>query len=121
MIERGPGLSPEGDRLVVAWRSAVERLVRDHSDDGFFDWLNDLTVRDLVVAHESRLAAPVRFQLRRADAEFQEWTEQVQKPLDPLINSPRWWWFRVPKRMTADFREEVRAMGIDVPKENEGE
>lgn len=106
-------------RLLMRWTEFVERTEAGYTDS-FFDYTNDLTVRDLL-DEVARAAPPVtRALLLDAllpwDERFERATQPVAKPLldSSVERGDRW--RRVPRRLVEELNEDLRERGLLNPR-----
>lgn len=101
------------EQLLYRWSHFVLQVERGY-DYSIYDYINDLSVRDLLeeilVQVPSSLREKLAQQIRTWDERFYKATQETEKPLvhaDGLSS----WWFRVPKLPGDELRSDLIAKG----------
>jgi hypothetical protein len=102
--------TPEG--LFKTWHWLVDQVESGAYDDMVDEYVNGLIQRDLLEDAVSLVAparqGPIRELVEPLDFRFEAATRSVDAPL--YVNTgrvPRWWFFRVPLRAGAYFRQHL--------------
>jgi hypothetical protein len=95
--------------LVVGWDDFVERVERGYSLT-IYDYTNDLGTRNLLehLCHSvtSELARRIRAELKDTDERFRSATVEYPRATVPAAEPDRWWYFRRPKVLVGDLRQD---------------
>ena len=79
-----------------------------------YDYTNELTLRDqadrLLDEIPPILKKKVKNLLSDWDKRFDEATNVVSEPL--LGENPQWWWYRIPKILVGELKEDVESLDI---------
>ena len=119
-----PGAGPRSvSDLLRAWEAFVNQVVRGY-EDSIYEYKNDLIRRDVIERAfdymSPQLAERVRARLTSIDDRFFQATAPVAKPLQSekdIASAP--WWFRIPRRLSAELAQDLRFEGFPLDGEYE--
>ena len=102
------------EQLVQKWSTFISRVEQGYTSS-IYDYMNDLATRDVIeeilqVAPQS-LHAKLLMTIQPLDRKFQELTQMLQRPIDPIGKARRTnpWWFCVPKNLKPQLQNDLRA------------
>ncbi len=100
--------------LLRGWSDFVTHVERGYGDS-IYEYTNDLSVRDrlerLVQAAGPGLRAKLAGALAADDRRFEAATEESARALGEFgLQTPQWWWRRVPRRLTGELAEDLAGM-----------
>lgn len=104
------------NQLLHGWGYFVVQVERQY-EGSIYEYTNDLSTRDLLEEILLRVPQPLHDRLSEAvspwDDRFHEATRKVKRPLAPGVaqDAPSWW-FRVPKNLSKQLENDLRAEGI---------
>lgn len=77
------------------------------------DYTNELTRRDLAEKLLNEISRDLKRKVSKLlevwDKRFGEATDVIN---EPLFDHPQWWWYRIPKKLVGDFKEDVESLNI---------
>ncbi len=105
------------NQLLQEWSRFVSHV--EHGYGGsIYEYTNDRSTRDLLEEVLRKVPESLHDRLIEAirpwDSRFRETTREVKQPLSPSVNfeTQSWWWFRVPKNVSAELENDLRSEGI---------
>ena len=105
------------NQLLRQWGDFVVRVERGYRDS-IYEYVNDLSVRDLLEEILERATQTLREDLTELiqpwDERFYNATEEANRSVLPGVTqeSPQHWWFRVPKKLGGELEEDLRSEGV---------
>lgn len=107
------------ESLIDGWAHLVQDIEKGYSLS-IYDYTNDLSVRDILDSVIDKLpkelAVEVGKCLKEWDDRFLDATRSVQSPIMPTLPKGKGWrWFRVPKKLLGELREDLLSEGIIDP------
>ena len=105
------------NQLFQRWREFVIQVEQCYQDS-FYEYTNDLSVRDVLEEILQEVPPSLREELtseiRPWDERFTEATREIKQALLPNVTpgSLPWWWFRIPKNLGEILKEDLRTMGL---------
>lgn len=107
------------ESLIDGWAHLVQDIEKGYGLS-IYDYTNDLSVRDvldsIIDKLPKELAVEIEKCLREWDDRFWDSTRSVQLPIVPTLAKGKGWrWFRVPKKLLGELREDLLSEGIIDP------
>jgi hypothetical protein len=100
-------------RLIVKWAGFVNTAVRGY-EDGIYDYLNDLTIRDQIEA--SLVSSPslpykISEMLQNSDDRLRSILVPVRIPLNADASPTSFWYFGLPVHTSPELANEAKSLG----------
>jgi hypothetical protein len=104
------------DGLIDRWGCFAVQVEQGYNLT-IYDYTDDLSTRDLLEDILNQVPAPLRkrllAQIEAWDNRFRQATTESERPLRPRrAGAPRWWWFRIPKKIDGELGADLRAEGV---------
>jgi hypothetical protein len=105
------------NQLLQQWGDFVVQVERGYQDS-IYEYANDLSIRDLLEEILRGVTQTLQEKLTQLiqpwDERFYNATKKTKQPVLPSMaqESLRSWWFRVPKNLGGELKEDLRSEGI---------
>jgi hypothetical protein len=100
------------EHLLERWSNFVREVGRGYADS-IYEYTNDLSTRDILETVVQQAPQPLHDGLNAIlnpiDVRYNELTQVIQRSLGSSQNP---WWFRIPKNLSDELKDDLQAEGF---------